>query len=54
MEFISSITAQAVTLNDARFLDSCTERFLRSRIGERDRFIHELLPDYFAGMGSGE
>jgi hypothetical protein len=40
--------------NYARFLNYCTERLLLQRIGGRYRFMHKLLQDHFAEMGSGE
>jgi DNA polymerase III delta prime subunit len=40
--------------NYARFLDYCTDRLLLQRIGGRYRFMHKLLQDHFAAMGSKE
>jgi len=44
---------RSIPWNYARFLNYCTERLLLQRIGGRYRFVHKLLQERFAELGSG-
>jgi len=43
----------AVTWHYVRFLEEAHERILLQRVGSGYRFIHPLLQDYFASLGTG-